>query len=163
MKWKIRQEKTGDEAQIADLTRAAFDGKSYADGTEATIAQVLRDRGALVLSLVATHGKDVIGHVALSPAKIGDVKCLALGPLAVTPKHQGMGIGSALANHALAVAGAYGRGGVVLMGDPAFYSRLGFEVAGGLTYKGQASPHLQIFGFEIAPVGDVVFHAAFSE
>jgi putative acetyltransferase len=161
MKWTIRQEKGGDEAAIANVTRAAFEGKSYADGTETDLAGKLRDGGALVLSLVATEGKVIIGHVALSPAKVGDTKCLCLGPLAVRPDRQGRGIGSALVNHAVAVGGIYGRGGVVLIGDPTFYARLGFAPAVEATYIGKSSQQLQINGFDDAPVGDVQFHAAF--
>ncbi len=163
MKWTIRQEKPGDEAAIADVTRAAFEGKSYADGDEDAVAGKLRAVGALVLSLVAVEGKKIIGHVALSPAKVGDAKCLRLGPVAVRPDRQGRGIGSALVNHAVAVGGIYGRGGVVLMGDPAFYGRLGFVVAVGPTFQGKPSKHLQINGFDDTPVGDVVFHSVFSE
>lgn len=163
MKWQIRQEKPGDEAAIADVTRAAFDGKSYADGDEDALAGKLRDAGALVLSLVAHEGKTLIGHVALSPAKVGDQKCLALGPVAVRPDRQGRGIGSALVNHAVAVAGAYGRGGVVLTGDPVFYGRLGFTQEPDATYLGKPSKHLQFNGFEDTPMGDVTFHAVFNE
>ena len=111
MKWKIRQETAGDEAAIAQVTAAAFAGKVYADGEEAELPAKLRDAGALVLSLVAVEGKTVIGHIAMSPARIGDAKCLGLGPVSVRPNRQGRGIGSALVNHALAVAGVYGRGG----------------------------------------------------
>ncbi|MCF2872235.1 N-acetyltransferase [Octadecabacter sp. G9-8] len=163
MKWNIRQEKAGDEAAIAEVTRAAFAGKAYADGDEDELPAKLRDTGALVLSLVAVQGTKVIGHVALSPARIGGTKCLGLGPVSVKPDVQGKGIGSALVNHAVAVAGAYGRGGVVLMGDPAFYGRLGFVSEGGTTYNGKPSKHLQILGFEDTPSGDATFHSAFSE
>lgn len=163
MKWNIRQEKEGDEAAIADVNRAAFDGKAYADGDEFELPAKLRDAGALVLSLVAVEGKTVIGHVALSPAKIGDAKCLGLGPAAVRPDRQGRGIGSALVNHAVAVAQAYGRGGVVLMGDPGFYGRLGFVAETGPTVKGKPSKHLQIVGFDETPTGDVAFHPVFYE
>lgn len=163
MKWKIRQEKSGDEAAIADVTRAAFAGKSYADGDEDELPGKLREAGALVLSLVAVDGKAVIGHVALSPAKVGEARWLALGPVSVMPKHQGKGIGSALVNNAVSVAQAYGRGGVVLEGDPAFYSRVGFVASEGLTMNGKPSRHLQAIAFEGDAVGDVQFHPVFSE
>lgn len=161
MKWNIRQEKAGDEALIADVTRAAFAGKAYADGDEDVLPAKLREAGALVLSLVAVEKKTVVGHIALSPAKVGDAKWLAVGPVSVRPDRQGQGIGSALVNNAVAVAQAYGRGGVVLMGDPAFYSRLGFTLAVDATYQGKTSPHLQVYPFGEMPTGDVRFHPTF--
>ena len=161
MKWNIRQEKPGDEVAIAEVTRAAFNVKSNADGTEHALTDKLREAGALVLSLVAVEGKKIIGHVALSPAKVGNAKCLCLRPVAVHPNHQKIGIGSALVNYAVAVSGIYGRGGVVLMGDPEFYGRLGFVAAVGSTFGGKPSKYLQISGFDNKPAGDVVFHLVF--
>ena len=161
MRWDIRQEKSGDEAAIAEITRLAFAGKDYADGTEEALPGALREAGALVLSLVAVSGKQIIGHVALSPAKIGAGRWLALGPVSVRPECQGQGVGSALVNHATAVAQAYGRDGVVLLGDPAFYGRLGFVCSPRLTYQGKSSPYLQVMAFGDMPAGDVEFHPAF--
>ncbi len=163
MAWKIRQEAPGDEAAIARVTAAAFDGQPYADGDEADLPGRLRDAGALVLSLVAVQGKTIIGHVALSPARIGDSKCLGLGPVSVHPDMQGRGIGSALVNHAVAVASAYGRGGVALTGDPAFYGRLGFVHDRSVTYRGKPSQFVLVAGFAEPPKGDLQFHAAFNE
>ena len=161
MKWTIRQEKAGDEAVIASVTDAAFAGKTYADGTEANLPAQLRDAGALVLSLVAIECKQIIGHACLSPATIGGDRWLALGPVSVLLDKQGQGVGSALVSTATSVAQAYGRGGVVLMGDPKFYGRLGFELSQGITYQGKVSPHLQIYPFGADPKGDVHFHPLF--
>lgn len=163
MKWTIRQEKSGDEAAIALATQLAFAGKTYADGDEAELPARLRDAGALVLSLVAVERKQIIGQACLSPATIGGEKWLGLGPVSVVPDKQGNGIGSALVSTAVSVAQAYGRGGVVLMGDPTFYTRLGFELAGAATFRGKPSPYLQAYPFGEMPTGDAIFHAAFGE
>lgn len=117
------------------------------------------------MSLVAVERKQIIGHACLSPATVGDEKWLGLGPVSVVPDKQGQGIGSALVSTAVSVAQAYGRDGVVLMGDPKFYRRLGFELASGATYAGKASPHLQIYPFSGGAArdvtGDAKFHPAF--
>lgn len=162
MKYKIRQEKEGDEAAIKNAVTRAFDGKSYADDNDPLIVERLRADGSLVLSLVAETGGKVIGQVALSPAKIGDLKYLCVGPLAVVPEHQRKGIGSDLMGHALGVAQAYGRDGVVLMGDPSFYGRFGFEKVAGVTYDGQGADYVQVLPFTQTPSGALTFHAAFS-
>lgn len=163
MKWKIRQEMPGDEDAIVDVIARAFEGKSFAEESDRTLVNRLRDAGGLVLSLVATRGKDIVGQVALSPARVGDGKYLCVGPLAVVPALQRQGLGSALMGHALGVAQAYGRDGVVLQGDLNYYSRFGFKVFDGVTFDGDGVEYIQVLPFGEPPSGAVVFHAAFSE
>ncbi len=162
MTWKIRQKNEGEEAAIAQVVARAFEGKPYADDNDAKIVGALRDAGALVLSLVATQKGQIIGQVALSPATIGAGRYLCVGPLAVLPDHQRKGVGTALMGHALGVAQAYGRDGVVVQGDLAYYRRFGFEVFAGVTYAGAGAEYIQVLPFKGAPSGEVVFHAAFS-
>lgn len=50
---------------------------------------------------------------------------LGLGPLSVHPAHQRRGIGSALVHALLGAACTLGEPVVVLLGDPAYYSRFG--------------------------------------
>ncbi|WP_375281163.1 GNAT family N-acetyltransferase [Pseudooctadecabacter sp.] len=162
MKYKIRQEKESDSAAIRDVVARAFEGKSFADPDDKLIVDRLRDDGALVLSLVAEAGGKIIGQVALSPAKVGGLKYLCVGPLAVVPEHQGKGIGADLMGHALGVAQAYGRDGAVLLGDPKYYSRFGFEKVAGVTYDGKGADALQVLPFTDAPSGAVTFHPVLS-
>lgn len=162
MKWTIRQEAEGDEAAIADVIARAFKGKSFADDDDPFLVDGLRSSGALVLSLVATIKGQVIGQIALSPATVGEDRYLCVGPLAVLPDYQLKGVGTALMEHALGVAQAYGRDGVVLQGDPKYYSRFGFEVCPGLTYAGEGAAHIQVLPFNGTPSGEVIFHPVFS-
>lgn len=161
MKIRIRQEVAGDEAAIDGVIAAGFAGKPDADGTEAKIINTLREAGALVLSLVAETKGRIVGQVALSPAMVGADKYLCLGPIAVLPECQGRGVGSDLMAHALGVAWAYGRDGVVLMGDPAFYGRFGFERCPAVTYDGPGADHIQVLCFGPEPRGAVRFHPAY--
>src|SRR5690606_2056821 len=54
---------------------------------------------------------------------------LLLGPLAVAPEAQGLGIGGLLMREALARAATLGHTAVLLVGDPEYYERFGFVAA----------------------------------
>lgn len=162
MKWKIRQETPADEQAIAEVVARAFAGQPFADDNDALIVGALRVAGALVLSLVATEKGRIIGQVALSPATIGAWRYLCLGPLAVLPEYQRRGVGTALMGHALGVAQAYGRDGVVVQGDPKYYNRFGFEVFPQIAFAGEGAEYIQVLPFTGTPSGEVKFHAAFS-
>lgn len=161
---QIRQERPEDVATIRALTDAAFKGKPFSDQTEAEVIDALRSAGALTLSLVATEGGEIIGHVAFSPVKIngeaGD--WYGLGPVSVWPDHQRAGIGQALIREGLQRLKSISAGGCVLLGDPAYYCRFGFESDPDL-YGIDAPPgafqRLTLNGSR--PRGAVSFHPAF--
>jgi predicted N-acetyltransferase YhbS len=52
---------------------------------------------------------------------------LLLGPLAVSPEHQGTGIGGKLMKQAIATARMRGHGAILLVGDAPYYGRFGFS------------------------------------
>ena len=60
----------------------------------------LRSRQAYTLSLVATDGDKVIGHILFSPVTIesrdANFGALGLGPMAILPSYQRKGVGSQL-------------------------------------------------------------------
>lgn len=142
----IRQERPSDAQAIRAVTAAAFEKVEHSaapvepDGVpgEATLVGWLRDDPGWVpeLSLVAEAGSgsgtEVVGHVIATHGHLADRPALGLGPLSVVPAHQGRGIGSALMHTLLGAADAMGEPVVVLLGDPALYSRFGFVPAGGL-------------------------------
>lgn len=142
----IRQERPSDVQAVRAVTAAAFGRVAHAappvepDGVpgEATLVGWLRGDPGWVpeLSLVAEAGSgsgaEVVGHVIATHGRLADRPALGLGPLSVDPAHQGRGIGSALMHALLGAADAMGEPVVVLLGDPALYSRFGFVPAGGL-------------------------------
>lgn len=161
---QIRQERPRDAATIRALTDAAFKGMPFSDQTEARVIDALRAAGALTLSLVATQGGEIIGHVAFSPVRIngeaGD--WYGLGPVSVRPDHQRTGIGQALIREGLQRLVSTGAGGCVLLGDPAYYRRFGFENDPELRYVGappEAFQRLSLNGSR--PSGEVSFHPGF--
>ena len=161
---QIRSERPQDATTIHALTDTAFKGMPYSDGAEAGIVDALRAAGALTLSLVATQGGDIVGHVAFSPVTIngepGD--WYGLGPVSVWPDRQGEGIGQALVREGLRRLQAMGAGGCVLLGDPTYYARFGFENDPHLRHAGApawAFQRLTLNG--PTPRGEVSFHPGF--
>lgn len=132
----IRDERAGDAAAIRAVLEAAF-----GQGEEAALVDALRASGAATWSLVATAGGEgagagdgasevVVGHVLFSPVAIdtpaGRRHAVGLAPLAVAPAAQRRGVGRALVEAGLARLRAAGHGAVIVLGDPAYYGRLGF-------------------------------------
>ncbi|MBU3029920.1 GNAT family N-acetyltransferase [Paracoccus marinaquae] len=142
----IRAETATDHAAIDALLQAAFEGPD-----EARLVRLLRDQGDLSLSLVAHAAGTILGHVALSPIG-GDRPALALAPVAVTPRAQRLGIGSALIRDAIARSGGLP---IVVLGDPAYYGRFGFAPAD--LDSVYAGPCLQTLGD--LPQGCTIRHA----
>src|ERR1700758_2772685 len=81
----------------------------------------------LDLSFTARIGTLLVGSIRQLPICIGDTKALLLGPLTVEPPFRGRGVGRALLERALAEAKAKGHRLVLLIGDEAYYSRVGFK------------------------------------
>lgn len=166
----IRPERPTDGPERDALTAAAFAGHPHSDGSEVALLHRLAEDGDLALSLVATDDDGaLLGHLALSPVTISDgtpakvgTGWYGLGPMAVRPDAQHRGIGAALVREALAWIAAQGAGGCVLLGDPAFYGRLGFAPIPGLVLPG--FPEAYFLGVALGPVvpqGTVAYANAF--
>ena len=158
----IRPEAPADADAIRDLTAAAFAGQPHGDGTEPGIPEALRRDGDLMLSSVAVEAERIVGHIAFSPVRIeGATGWLALGPLSVDPDRQRRGIGTALVRDGLSRTRAGGAAGCVLVGDPDYYRRFGFE-GGTLTYADTPPRYVQGLAFDgPMPAGEVRFASAF--
>ena len=162
---EIRHEKSGDEVAIHELTAKAFESIEHSDGSEPAIIDRLRADGDLELSLVAIVGNEILGHIAFSKVTIEGVDnhWFGLGPVSVAIEHQKIGIGSKLIRHGLAQLEASGARGCVLIGDPAYYSRLGFKSDGRITYNDVPSEFVQWLSFDgTPPNGEVNYRPAFS-
>lgn len=138
----IRRERPEDVADIRAVTAAAFSGVEHSappvepDGApgEATLVGWLREDPGWVpeLSLVAEIGGSIVGHVVATRGELAGRSALGLGPVSVSPAHQGAGVGSALMHAVLGGADAMGEPLVVLLGSPAYYARFGFVPASGI-------------------------------
>jgi putative acetyltransferase len=160
----IRDEAPIDAERIAAVTIAAFRGKPYSRQTEHFILRDLRAAGALAVSLVAEVEGVVVGHAAFSPVGISDGSAgwYGLGPVSVLPEHQRQGIGRALITEGLSRLKALGGRGCVLVGDPGYYTRLGFRSPPSLALDGVPPAFFLAlpFGDQI-PQGRATFHPAF--
>jgi predicted N-acetyltransferase YhbS len=81
----------------------------------------------LELSFTARIGTLLVGSVRQLPICIGDANALLLGPLTVEPPFRKRGVGRALLDRALGDAKAKGHRLVLLVGDEAYYNRVGFK------------------------------------
>ncbi len=128
---KIRAEQPEDLADIWNVNAAAFDRED-----EANLVDRLRG-GVATFSFVAVKFDRIVGHIFFSPVEIvpndgtiiRELMVLGLAPIAVLPTEQCQGIGSALIRHSLVECARYGCKAVVVLGNPAYYSRFGFVPA----------------------------------
>ena len=126
----VRVADADDHLGILDVERAAFGGEVEAD----LVQRLVADSRAFVpeLSLVAEDEGVIVGHVLFTRATCGTgtgSSAVLLAPLAVRPEHQGAGVGTRLVREGLARAAESGIGLALVLGDPAYYSRFGFEPA----------------------------------
>jgi len=124
---KIRSESLSDYQAIAEVNRQAFEQEN-----EAHLVEQIRysDRYIPELSLVAEFNGSIAGYIQFSYLDlVGEetFQIIGLAPLAVQPKLQRQGIGSALVQVGLARAEVLGEAIVVVLGHPQFYRCFGFE------------------------------------
>lgn len=161
----IRKETPADITAIEAVTVAAFLNAPHTDHTEQFIVDALRRSGQLSVSLVAESNGAVIGHVAVSPVTISDGASgwYGLGPISVAPEHQGQGVGAQLMQQALAALRALGAAGCVVLGDPNYYARFGFNAEPSLVLPGVPPEYFQVISFGgPLPSGTVAYHASFA-
>lgn len=166
----IRHEHSQDIERITEIQYAAFkDHPMHAPGVEPTeqlLVQRLRESRMLTVSLLAEIDGRSVGHIAISPTVVGATQTgwFILGPVGVLPEFQGQGIGSALIREVMNRAQLIGAQGIVLVGDPAFYARFGFESIPGLKYEGVPDQYVMGVSFSSAnPHGLIKAHKAFHE
>jgi predicted N-acetyltransferase YhbS len=116
-----------DQPHIEHLLDLAFGLSRYAK-----TSYRLREGNSAIegLSLVTREpGFGLTGAISFWPLKIGQAgsDALLLGPLAVHPERQNLGIGRALMLDGLGKAKARGHRLVILVGDEPYYARVGFK------------------------------------
>lgn len=121
----IREERPADVSAIDIVLQASFPTSA-----EARLVQLLRNEGALTLSLVAEVDGQIVGHVAFSPvATAHDRQGVGLAPVAVLDTSRRQGIAAKLIQSGLKRCRELSHGWCVVLGDPAYYARFGFRPA----------------------------------
>ena len=130
---EVRTEQQADHAAVQDLVARAFGQTDEAD-----LIDALRIDPAWIegLSVVGVVDDRVVGHALLTRLPVGGAPALALAPVAVAPEAQGHGVGSAMVRELLRRAAERAERLVVVLGEPAYYSRFGFVPAGDLGVEG---------------------------
>ncbi|MCY4179357.1 MAG: GNAT family N-acetyltransferase [Litoreibacter sp.] len=91
------------------------------------LVKELLDEKEGVFSFAVFDGAQLIGHALYSLGAVGGKAGAALlGPLAVAPSHQRQGVGRGLQLYAHNALSGVGVRQVFLLGDPKYYSRIGF-------------------------------------
>lgn len=118
--------------------------KAFGSARHAKAASRLRNGLEMLpnLGLCVRNEGRLIGSIAFWPIQVGDTSAILLGPLAVEPGRQGLGIGKALIAAGLQRAHDLGHRYCVLVGDPAYYMPFGFQPASptGMVMPGNPDP-----------------------
>jgi putative acetyltransferase len=120
---EIRESVAADRAAIEALYPRSFPDEDLLP----LVTDLLRDPGVTV-SLVAAKAGKVVGNVMFTrcTVKTHASRAALLAPLAVEPDYQGQGIGTELIREGLRRLEKDSVEAVYVLGDPAYYGRLGF-------------------------------------
>lgn len=121
--YHVRESAQADAAALESLYPQAFPDEDLLP----LVRDLLQD-AAVAMSLVASSDSQIAGHAIFTLCGVagsGD-KAALLGPIAIAPDWQRRGIGSALIHAGLQRLKDAGVRLVCVLGDPAYYGRLGF-------------------------------------
>jgi len=107
--------------------------QAFGQENESKLIEKLRNRGVLMISLVAIQDGEIVGHIAFSPvaieSRLSSFEAIALAPMAVLPRYQRKGIGSEMVRVGLEECRRLGHEIIVVLGHPDYYPRFGFVLA----------------------------------
>jgi putative acetyltransferase len=112
------------EGALDALYRAAFPEEDLLP----LLADLSEDR-ATVRSLCGLVGEDLVAHCVFTLCTLGgeDQPAALLGPLAVAPRWQRKGFGTALMRHGFKTLGDSRVSQIFVLGDPNYYRPIGFR------------------------------------
>lgn len=129
----IDEEKESEFSEIYELIKIAFQTAKKADGDEQDYVDKLRKSNKHIpeLALTIKDSKKIVGHIMLTKTFIlrdnEKIEALLLSPICVQLEYRNKGVATKLIRHSLTLAKNKGFKAVFLVGNPAFYSKFGFE------------------------------------
>ncbi len=129
MNFKFLHERSGDDSLIEPLLDRCF-GFDRHHKTVYRLREGIAPIGKLSFVGLAPDG-GLLGSLRFWPIRIGEAAAILLGPLAVEPALQGMGVGRGLLRHGLPRAKRLGARTCVVVGAPDYYAPFGFGNAAG--------------------------------
>jgi putative acetyltransferase len=146
----IRTETAADREAVYQVHRLAFGRED-----ESRLVEALQAGGYARVSLIAEADGELVGHVLFSELRIhtegGVFPALSLTPLAVIPRHQRRGVGSALVRRGLELGREAGHRAVIVLGHAAYYPRFRFSAALGAPLTSPFSGRSSYIAAELVP------------
>src|SRR5688500_6630256 len=127
MEFKIRKEEIKDFEHVREIIRGTFPSDA-----ESKLVDALRANNKAIVSLVAFHEDQVLGHILFSPVSTTpprEARGIGLAPVAVHADVQMQGIGSRLIREGLHLCSELKYDYSLVLGNPNYYQRFGFEKA----------------------------------
>ena len=131
----LQAETAFDASAVARVVEAAF-----GPGRLAKTAERLREGRDPAAGFVARQDGRIIGSVRLWTITIGGAPALFLGPIAVERTERNAGVGAELVAACVDWAREARAPGVLLVGDPPYFKRFGFQRITGAVMPGPVDP-----------------------
>ena len=125
---RVRTE-SRDDYQIAE----SIHDIAFGSPNESLLVRLLRKSDAFVpeLSILAEYDDEIVGHILFTKIHLTEngknLDCLSLAPVAVLPKFQRRGIGTALIEEGIERGRSLGFSSILVLGDQAYYGKFGFH------------------------------------
>ena len=133
--FRITPETAADRDEVDALVLAAF-----GPGRFAKTAERIRETARLSAAFTAREDGRLIGSVRLWSITVDGLDALFLGPITVAKDVRSGGLGADLVGVCIGEAQGRGVAGVLLVGDPPYFQRFGFQSAPDVRLPGPADP-----------------------
>lgn len=133
--FRIIPETAADRDEVDALVMAAF-----GPGRFAKTAERIRETAHMAAAFVAREDGRLTGSVRLWSITIDGLNALFLGPITVATDARSGGLGADLVGACIGEARNQGVAGVLLVGDPPYFQRFGFQPAPDVRLPGPADP-----------------------